>query len=207
MKEKGICMVISAPSGSGKSTLCRRLLAACPDMEFSVSFTSREPRPNEINGKDYHFISRENFQCRIERGEFVEWTENFGEFYGTSGKVLQDLLQSGKDLLLDIEPRGASQVKNQLQEVVLVFVLPPSLDELLRRLQRRGHETPEAIQKRFDRAESELKEVLWYDYAVINEDLDAAAKQLTAIYQAEKCRTNRLLGMIRRLYPTMRKEA
>ncbi len=206
MKEKGICMVISAPSGAGKSTICRRLLAACPDMQFSVSFTSREPRPNEINGKDYHFISRENFQCRIERGEFVEWEENFGEFYGTSGKVLQDLLQSGKDLLLDIEPRGAKQIKNQLQEVVLVFVLPPSLDELLRRLQKRGHETPEAIRKRFDRAESELGEVLWYDYTVINDDLEEAVKQLTAIYRAEKCRTSRLRGRIHELYPSMKKE-
>lgn len=206
MTEKGLCIVVSAPSGSGKSTICRRLLAACPDMEFSVSFTSRPPRPNEINGKDYHFISREDFQHRIDRGEFVEWVENYGEFYGTSGRALQDVLRRGKDLLLDIEPRGAKEMKKKLQEGVFVFVLPPSLDELLRRLQKRGHETPEAIQKRFAQAESELGEVLWYDYAVINEDLDTAVGQLIAVYRAEKCKTSRLLGTIDHLYLSIKKE-
>ena len=206
MTGKGLCIVVSAPSGSGKSTICRRLLAACPDMEFSVSFTSRPPRPNEIDGKDYHFVSREDFQRRIERGEFVEWVENYGEFYGTSGRALQDLLRRGKDLLLDIEPRGAKEMKKKFQEGVFVFVLPPSLDELLKRLQKRGHETPEAIQKRFAQAASELGEVLWYDYAVINEDLDTAVGQLIAIYRAEKCKTSRLLGAIDHLCSSMKKE-
>jgi len=206
MTEKGLCIVVSAPSGSGKSTICRRLLAACPDMEFSVSFTSRPPRPNEIDGKDYHFVSREDFQRRIDRGEFVEWVENYGEFYGTSGRALQDLLRRGKDLLLDIEPRGAKEMKKKFQEGVFVFVLPPSLDELLKRLQKRGHETPEAIQKRFAQAASELGEVLWYDYAVINEDLDTAVGQLIAIYRAEKCKTSRLLGAINHLCSSMKKE-
>ncbi len=206
MTGKGLCIVVSAPSGSGKSTICRRLLAACPDMEFSVSFTSRPPRPNEIDGKDYHFVSREDFQRRIDRGEFVEWVENYGEFYGTSGRALQDLLRRGKDLLLDIEPRGAKEMKKKFQEGVFVFVLPPSLDELLKRLQKRGHETPEAIQKRFAQAASELGEVLWYDYAVINEDLDTAVGQLIAIYRAEKCKTSRLLGAIDHLCSSMKKE-
>lgn len=206
MTEKGLCIVVSAPSGSGKSSICRRLLAACPDMEFSVSFTSRPPRPSEINGKDYHFISREDFQRRIDQGEFAEWVENYGEFYGTSGRALQDVLHRGKDLLLDIEPRGAKEMKKKSQEGVFVFVLPPSLDELLKRLQKRGHETPEAIQKRFTQAESELGEVLWYDYAVINEDLDTAVGQLVAIYQAEKCRTSRLRGTMDYLYPLIKKE-
>ena len=206
MTEKGLCIVVSAPSGSGKSTICRRLLAACPDMEFSVSFTSRPPRPNEIDGKDYHFVSREDFQRRIERGEFVEWVENYGEFYGTSGRALQDLLRRGKDLLLDIEPRGAKEMKKKFQEGVFVFVLPPSLDELLKRLQKRGHETPEAIQKRFAQAASELEEVLWYDYAVMNEDLDTAVGQLIAIYRAEKCKTGRLLGAIDHLCSSIKKE-
>jgi len=175
-------------------------------MEFSVSFTSRPPRPNEIDGKDYHFVSREDFQRRIDRGEFVEWVENYGEFYGTSGRALQDLLRRGKDLLLDIEPRGAKEMKKKFQEGVFVFVLPPSLDELLKRLQKRGHETPEAIQKRFAQAASELGEVLWYDYAVINEDLDTAVGQLIAIYRAEKCKTSRLLGAINHLCSSMKKE-
>ncbi len=197
---------MSAPSGSGKSSICRRLLAACPDMEFSVSFTSRAPRPNEIDGKDYRFITREEFQRRIDQGEFVEWVENYGELYGTSGGTLEDALIRGKDLLLDIEPRGAKEMKKKLREGVFVFVLPPSLDELLKRLQKRGHETPEAIQKRFAQAASELEEVLWYDYVVINEDLDTAVGQLIAIYQAEKCKTSRLRGTMRHLYLSIKKE-
>ncbi|MDD3249800.1 MAG: guanylate kinase [Smithellaceae bacterium] len=206
MTEKGLCIVLSAPSGSGKSSICRRLLAACPDMEFSVSFTSRAPRPNEIDGKDYRFITREEFQRRIDQGEFVEWVENYGELYGTSGGTLEDALIRGKDLLLDIEPRGAKEMKKKLREGVFVFVLPPSLDELLKRLQKRGHETPEAIQKRFAQAASELEEILWYDYVVINEDLDTAVGQLIAIYQAEKCKTSRLRGTMRHLYLSIKKE-
>ena len=187
---------MSAPSGAGKSSICRRLLAACPEIEFSVSYTSRKPRPNEINGKDYHFISREDFQRRIDQGEFVEWVENYGNLYGTSGQSINDVLSTGKDLLLDIEPRGAKEIKAKFADGVFVFVLPPSLDELLNRLEKRGHESTEAIKTRFAQAESELKEVLWYDYAVFNEDLETAARQLIAIYRAEKSRTSRLQGKI-----------
>jgi guanylate kinase len=190
--DKGLVIVISAPSGAGKSSICRRFLESCPEIEFSVSFTSRTPRPGEVNGKDYHFISREDFQMRIEQGEFVEWVENYGNFYGTSGKAMNEILGRGKDLLLDIEPRGAKEIKKNFADGVFVFVLPPSLDELLHRLEKRGHESREAIKRRFAQAESELKEVLWYDYVLFNEVLETAAGQLIAIYRAEKCRTNRL---------------
>jgi guanylate kinase len=196
--DKGLIIVLSAPSGAGKSSICRRLLAACPEIEFSVSYTSRTPRPNETNGKDYHFISREDFQRRIEQGEFAEWVENYGHFYGTSGKAMKEVLNRGKDLLLDVEPRGAKEIKKKFADGIFVFVLPPSLDELLNRLEKRGHESPEAIKTRFAQAESELKEVLWYDYTVFNEDLETAVKQLIAIYSAEKCKTNRLHGKIDR---------
>ncbi len=196
MSDQGLVIVMSAPSGAGKSSICRRLLAACPEIEFSVSYTSRTPRPNEINGKDYHFISREDFQRRIGQDEFVEWVENYGNFYGTSGKSMNEVLSRGKDLLLDIEPRGAKEIKKKFKDGIFVFVLPPSLDELLHRLEKRGHESAEAIKTRFAQAEGELKEVLWYDYAVFNEDLETAARQLIAIYRAEKCRTNRLQSKI-----------
>jgi len=181
MSDQGLFIVLSAPSGAGKSSICRKLMGACPDIAFSVSYTSRAPRPNEINGKDYHFISREDFQRRIDQGEFVEWVENYGHFYGTSGKEMKDVLISGKDLLLDIEPRGAKEIKKKFEDGIFVFVLPPSLDELLNRLEKRGHESQEAIKTRFAQAESELKEVLWYDYTVFNEDLQTAAEQLIAI--------------------------
>jgi guanylate kinase len=196
--EQGLIIVLSAPSGAGKSSISRRLLAACPDIEFSVSHTSRTPRPNEINGKDYHFISREDFQGRIDQGEFVEWVENYGNFYGTSGKAMHEILGRGKDLLLDVEPRGAKEIKKKFEDGIFVFVLPPSLDELLNRLEKRGHESPEVIKTRFTQAKRELKEVLWYDYTIFNEDLEMAVNQLIAIYRAEKCKTNRLHGKIDR---------
>jgi len=198
MTDKGLIIVLSAPSGAGKSSICRRLFAACPEIEFSVSYTSRTPRPNEINGKDYHFISREDFRWRINQGEFVEWVENYGNFYGTSVNAMNKILNNGKDLLLDIEPRGAKEIKKMFKDGIFVFVLPPSLDELLNRLEKRGHESPEIIKTRFTQAERELKEVMWYDYTIFNEDLETAIKQMIAIYRAEKCKTNRLQGKIDR---------
>lgn len=200
--DKGLIIVLSAPSGAGKSSICRKTLAACPMLEFSVSHTSRKPRPNEVAGKDYHFISREDFQRRINQGEFVEWVENYGNFYGTSIKSMNDVLNSGRDLLLDIEPRGARAIKKKFPDAVFVFVLPPSLKELLNRLEKRGHESPEAIKTRFAQAERELKEVLWYDYVIFNEDLETAIKQMIAIYRAEKCKINRLNGKIDRFFKT-----
>jgi len=200
--DKGLIIVLSAPSGAGKSSICRKTLAACPMLEFSVSHTSRKPRPNEVDGKDYHFISREDFQRRINQGEFVEWVENYGNFYGTSIKSMNDVLNSGRDLLLDIEPRGARAIKKKFPDAVFVFVLPPSLKELLNRLEKRGHESPEAIKTRFAQAERELKEVLWYDYVIFNEDLETAIKQMIAIYRAEKCKINRLNGKIDRFFKT-----
>jgi guanylate kinase len=198
--DKGLIIVLSAPSGTGKSSICRKVLAACPMMEFSVSYTSRAPRPTEISGKDYHFIARKDFQQRIDQGEFVEWVENYGNFYGTSVKAISDVLNQGKDLLLDIEPRGARAIKNKFPDAVFVFVLPPSLDELLKRLEKRGHESADAIKTRFAQAERELKEVLWYDYAIFNEDLESAIKQMIAIYRAEKSKISRLRGKIDRFF-------
>jgi guanylate kinase len=200
MTDKGLIIVLSAPSGTGKSSICRRLLGVCPDIEFSVSYTSRTPRPNEIDGKDYHFISREDFQRRIDQGEFVEWVENYGHFYGTSGKVMNEVLGKGKDLLLDVEPHGAKKIKKKFEDGIFVFVLPPSLDELLNRLEKRGHESPEVIKTRFTQAERELKEVMWYDYTIFNDDLETAVKQMIAIYRAEKCKTSRLHGKIDRFF-------
>ena len=146
---KGLFIVVSAPSGTGKSSICRRFMEACPEVKFSVSFTSRPPRPNEENGKDYYFISREEFQARIDQGEFVEWVENYGHFYGSSRNVMEEFLQSGQDLFLDIESRGAKKIKQNFKGGVYVFVLPPSRSELLKRLEGRGCETDEVIQNRF----------------------------------------------------------
>jgi len=196
MMTKGLFIVVSAPSGAGKSSLCQGLMKAFPEIKFSVSCTSRHPRPNEVDGKDYHFISREEFQNRIDQGEFIEWVENYGNLYGSSRKVIDELIRDGGDLLLDIEPRGAKKVKKEFKGGVYVFVLPPSRSELLKRLEKRGHETDEAIQKRFKQAESELKEISWYDYVIFNKDLKTAINQLISIYIAEKCKRSRLQNEI-----------
>ena len=197
MSKKGLFIVVSAPSGAGKSSICQRLLTACPELKFSVSYTSREPRPNEINGKDYYFISRDEFQSRIDQNEFVEWIENYGYYYGTSTKTMEEFSEKGQDLLLDIEPRGAKKVKQKFKKGIYVFVFPPSRAELLKRLEKRGYETDDAIKTRFAQAESELKEISWYDYIIFNEDLETAASQLMAIYVAEKCKRNRLKDKIK----------
>ena len=194
---KGLFIVVSAPSGAGKSSICQRLLQACPEIKFSVSYTSRPPRPNEVNGKDYYFISREEFQARIDQGEFVEWVENYGHFYGSSRKTMEEFLLDGQDLLLDIESRGAKKIKQKFKGGVYVFVLPPSRLELLKRLEGRGCETDEVIQNRFEQAESELKEISWYDYVIFNKDLETAVNQLISIYIAQKCKRSRLQSEIK----------
>ena len=195
---KGLFIVVSAPSGAGKSSLCQRLMQAYPEIKFSVSYTSRTPRPNEVNGKDYYFISREAFQERIDRGEFIEWVENYGNLYGSSRKAMEEFIRDDSDLLLDIEPRGAKKVKKEFKGGIYVFILPPSRLELLKRLEKRGHETDEVIQKRFEQADSELKEISWYDYVIFNKDLETAVNQLISIYTAEKCKRSRLQNEIKK---------
>jgi guanylate kinase len=194
---RGSFIVVSAPSGTGKSSICQRLLQACPELKFSVSYTTRLPRPAEVNGKDYFFISREEFQQRIDQGDFAEWAENYGNLYGTSLETIKKSLEMGGDLLLDIEPRGAKIIKHNFRGGVFVFVLPPSREELLHRLEGRGNETDEVIAARYARAECELKEISWYDYVIFNDDLETAVNQLIAIYIAQKCKRSRLGNKIK----------
>lgn len=194
---EGMFIVVSAPSGAGKSSICHGLMKAFPEIKFSVSYTSRSPRPNEVNGRDYHFISRKAFQERINQGDFIEWVENYGNLYGSSREYIEERVKNGGDLLLDIESRGAKKIKKEFQGGVYVFVLPPTRLDLLKRLEKRGHETDDVIQKRFEQAESELKEISWYDYVIFNKDLDKAINQLISIYIAEKCKTSRMLKEIK----------
>lgn len=193
---EGLFIVVSAPSGTGKTSICRQVLKSCPNIRFSVSYTTRSPRPGEVDGRDYHFISEELFRQKITRGAFAEWAENYGHLYGTSGEAMDGLLSQGVDVMLDVEPRGAKALKEKYPGGVFVFILPPTLEELRARLNRRGFESPDVIQTRFQKAMDEIREVFWYDYVIFNDKLPEAIDHLRAIYLAEKSRGGRLIARL-----------
>jgi len=192
----GIIFVLSAPSGAGKSTLCQGLRQT-PDFEFSVSCTTRQPRAGEEEGRDYHFISREEFQGRAGRGEFLEWAEVHGNFYGTPMEKVLDLTARGVDVLLDIDVAGARKIRALSDDrvrgaLVDVFILPPSLGELERRLRRRGTETEEQIQLRLQNGQREM--ALWreYKYTIVSSSMEEDLARFRAIMNGERCLTRRL---------------
>ncbi len=190
-KKEGLTIVISAPSGAGKTTLCKRLLQALPFLTYSVSFTTRQPRKNEIEGIDYYFVSIEEFKKMIERKEFVEWTEVHGEFYGTSSIFLNKIIEAGKDTILEVDVEGGTNIKKHYPQATLIFILPPSWKELEKRLKIRGTETDEKIRKRMERAKKEVEYAEYYDYLVINDNINNTLQDLLAIIRAERCRTTR----------------
>lgn len=197
---EGFYIVLSAPSGAGKTSIVREVVKKCPNMFFSVSYTTRPPRPGEKEGRDYCFVSEDDFRNRITRGEFAEWVENYGYLYGTHALTMRKCLEEGHDLILDIEPRGAKKLKENYPGGVFVFILPPSLDELKKRLSRRGFESEHMMAKRMGKALDELKEFVWYDYVILNDKLDVAVNTLTSIYVAEKCKRERVGDRIRDLF-------
>ena len=184
--KRGFFIVISAPSGTGKSTLCKELIKRHPFLQLSVSFTSRAPRAGEIDGREYYFISREDFLQKITVGDFIEWVENYGNFYGTSKATTEKLLQEGIEIIFDTEPRGAKTIKENLSGGALVFIMPPSLKELQKRLLGRKSESPEQTKIRLAQAQQEISESVWYDYIIVNDNLEQAVAQLEAIYLALK---------------------
>jgi len=198
-RPSGLLMVVSAPSGAGKTSICREFLQMFPDVRFSVSCTTRPPRPGEVDGRDYLFISKEEFRARIAREEFVEWVENYGELYGTAKKTMDAFLAQGRDLILDIEPRGAKAIREHYPNGVFIFILPPSLAELKSRLANRG-ESAAVVERRLRTSLDEVREALWYDYVVFNERLDEAVDRFRAVYIAEKCRRDRLQDRITVLF-------
>ncbi len=196
---EGLFLVVSAPSGTGKTTLCREVMKRYPGLRFSTSYTSRPPRPGEVNGRDYFFVSREEFEAMACRGEFVEWAEKYGQLYGTAVSVLDAYVEDKRDVILDVDPRGAKAIKARYPDAVFVFILPPSLDELKNRLKNRGHEDEEALKRRFGNAVAEMGEVVWYDYVVFNDTLPEAVDLLRTIYLAEKNRRSRRKADIEKL--------
>jgi guanylate kinase len=195
-KESAIYMAVSAPSGAGKTSLCKEVLKMFPDMRYSISYTTRPPRAGEIHGKDYIFISESEFRGMIEKGDFAEWAENYGCLYGTSRKVMKEHLAQGRDLLLDVDPRGARALKENYPGGIFVFVLPPSLEVLKKRLKGRGSESENVVKRRLEKSMDEIKEVFWYDYVIFNERIDEAADCLRSIYLAEKSRRERQMNRI-----------
>ena len=199
MKKKGLLFVVSATSGTGKTTLCRAMLKIFPHLHFSVSYTTRPKRPGDEHGKDYYFISREDFQMMIDRGDFVEWAEIYGHRYGTSKRMLEKTRAQGEDLILDLDGQGARQLRQQGLPGIFIFILPPSLAELRQRLMKRKTEGKEAVEERLRKARDEIVEARWYDFLIINDELKKAQAQLQAIILAEHCRRERMIEVLERL--------
>ena len=197
MEKKGKTFIISGPSGVGKSTVLRTLFEGRDDLYFSVSATTRAPRPTETPDVDYRFIEAETFRQWIGEGEFLEYAEYVGNFYGTPKRYVDEAMEAGKDVILDIEVQGAAQVHELRPEVVRIFVAPPSWEELERRLKARGTDSTEKIQERLLRAKVELESADSYDYFVINDTVENAVKELRAIMLAEHCRPADRIGMLR----------
>lgn len=192
VRRRGTLFVVSAPSGAGKTTLCREARLRLPDLAYSVSYTTRAPRPGEIEGTDFVFVTAGQFHALQADHAFAEWAVVHGNLYGTRASLLEAALGAGRDVLLDIDTQGAAQLRARYPEAVLVFIVAPSMDELAQRLRERRSDAESEIARRLVRAREEV--ALWrtYDYLVVNRDLKEAADHLTAIITAERCRTARL---------------
>lgn len=188
MREKGRLIVISGPSGAGKSTVVAKAVAERDDVCFSTSVTTRKPRTGETDGKEYFFVELDRFREMIENGELLEHAEYCANSYGTPKAYIEQKTAEGVNVLLDVEVQGARQINEKKPDAVKIFIIPPSIEELRKRLEKRGTDTQRAIEARLIRAEQEYAEADFYDYIIINDDADKAAKELSAIITAEKCR-------------------
>ena len=200
IQKKGQLVVLSGPSGSGKSTVIKKLMETRGNIHFSVSYTTREPREGEVDGVSYNFVNRAEFDRMIANGEFLEYAEYSGNYYGTSLKVIEEKQAAGFDVMLDIEVQGAANVREKCPDAVLVFIVPPTYEELERRLRGRGTDAEEVIQKRLARALEEIKEVAMYDYLVVNDNVSMAAHELNSIMTASECRTANRKNILKSFY-------
>ncbi|MFC7704881.1 guanylate kinase [Plastorhodobacter daqingensis] len=197
MTRRGLLIILSSPSGAGKSTLARRLMTWDPSLRFSVSATTRAPRPGEVDGREYYFRSRETFLQMVEDGEMLEHAEVFGNFYGSPKGPVEQAMQDGRDTLFDIDWQGGQQVRNSSlgKDVVSIFVLPPSIAELDRRLRERAQDSDEVIATRMAKSRDEISHWAEYDYVLVNRDLDRAEADLRTIIMAERMRRDRQPGL------------
>ena len=188
---EGMLVVVSGPAGVGKGTLCRALFAQWSGLEYSVSVTTRKPRPGETEGKDYYFRTPEEFFKMIERNEFLEWAEFCGNYYGTPKFHVEKILKENKTILLEIDIQGAKQVKKQYPEGVFIFIVPPSYEALAERLRTRGTEPEDVIRQRLNKAIQEIENIRDYDYLVENDEIQTAVEKLKSIIISEQCRVKR----------------
>jgi guanylate kinase len=200
MKREGILYIISAPSGAGKTTLCKEVIDFFPNLRHSVSFTTRQMRAGEADGRDYHFISQDEFRRMIAANEFAEWAEVHGNLYGTAIRTLEEYRERGVDVILDIDCQGARQLKGRYEGGVFIFILPPSYNELRRRLNGRNSDSEEVIVRRLENAAGEIRESRWYDYIIVNDVFSRAVEELKSVMIAEQCRTARVLEAVAQLF-------
>jgi len=191
-KDKGSLFVISAPSGAGKTTLCQKLSSILPDLQHSVSYTTRPVRTGEVNNRDYTFVSGKVFRNMTDKGDFIEWAKVHGHLYGTSRKRLEEMLRKGISVILDIDTQGARQIRKKYDGGVYIFILPPSLEVLKERLNRRMSNSKQEIEERLRRAVEEIKDYKKYDYVIINDIFEDALEQLKSIVFLEKVRTKNI---------------
>lgn len=187
-QQQKLLFVVSAPSGAGKTSLCSEVVQQVANLRFSISHTTRAPRPGEAHGKNYFFVSHEEFRDYVAQNKIAEWTEIYGNCYGTAKETIQAAGDQGFDLLFDIDERGGRQLSEAYPEVVTILILPPSMEALKKRLIARGTESPDSLRTRLQRAKEEIERMRWYRYVIVNDTLDAAATQLKSIIIAERTR-------------------
>lgn len=200
MKREGLILILSAPSGAGKTSLCRELFKTFPDMKESISYTTRAPRQGEVEGEAYHFVTKEVFERMVAEDAFAEWAEVHGNKYGTALRTLEEARKNGIDLVLDIDCQGAQRLKEQFDGGVYVFIMPPSMEELRRRLEGRSSDAQEVIERRIVRAADEIREARWYDYIIVNDDFETACRELAAIVIAHRRKTFRMLEKVGKMF-------
>ena len=189
--KKGALIVISGPSGTGKGTICSLLCRQNPNMHCSISLTTRFPRKGESDGINYHFLTEAKFKTLIKQGSLLEWAKVYGHYYGTLQQQVEEKRVQGRDVILEIDTQGAKQVRSKMRDAALIFLLPPSMDELWARIQGRGTDSPAAIKERFAAAYREIQEIWKYDYVVTNENVSETVRKVEAIILADKCRVGR----------------
>ncbi|SFH51299.1 guanylate kinase [Tindallia magadiensis] len=185
MEQNGLLMVISGPSGTGKGTLVKHLLKRNNNIQLSVSATTRDPRPGEVDEVNYFFLTKDDFEKKLENGEFLEHAEVYGNYYGTPKAFVEKQLKKGNNVLLEIDILGAMQIREKFEEAVFLFIIPPSLEELQRRIERRGTETPEQMSKRMNSSLEEIKELKKYDYVILNDEVEKATTLIESIIDSE----------------------